>query len=240
MKIIADTHCHTIASTHAYSTVLENAQYASHIGLAALAITDHGPKNLDAPHVWHFENLHTLPRTICGVTILGGVEANIMDYEGTLDLNDSLLARLDWVIASYHRCNCEPGTVEQHTQAYCKLARNPYVDVIGHSGLTDYQYDYVTAIKTFKEYDKLVEINQNTFDVRKTSIQNCTEIARLCKKYEVPVVVNSDSHFAYNIGMVDDAIALLEGVSFPEKLILNTDPERFNEYLTRKRHISIF
>lgn len=43
MKLIADTHTHTLASTHAYSTVLENAKFASEIGLSYLGITDHAP-----------------------------------------------------------------------------------------------------------------------------------------------------------------------------------------------------
>ena len=51
MKIIADTHTHTIASTHAYSTLLENVGYAKKAGLRAIAITDHGPAMPDAPHM---------------------------------------------------------------------------------------------------------------------------------------------------------------------------------------------
>ena len=43
MKILLDTHTHTLASTHAYSTVLEMAKYASEAGMEAIAITDHAP-----------------------------------------------------------------------------------------------------------------------------------------------------------------------------------------------------
>ena len=43
MKILLDTHTHTLASTHAYSTVLEMAKKASEEGLEAIAITDHAP-----------------------------------------------------------------------------------------------------------------------------------------------------------------------------------------------------
>ena len=39
MKILLDTHTHTLASTHAYSTVLEMAKYASEAGMEAIAIT---------------------------------------------------------------------------------------------------------------------------------------------------------------------------------------------------------
>ena len=239
-RLIADTHCHTTASTHAFSTLLENARYAADIGLKVLAITDHGPKNADAPHPWYFNNLpRSVPRELCGITILRGVEADIMDFEGTLDLSRETLSKLDWVVVSYHHCNCPVGTAAQHTNAYLKVAQVPEVDVIGHSGSPDYVYDYDAGIKAFREYGKLVEINQNSFRVRKQNIKNCTEIARLCKKYRVPVVVNSDAHFCTQIGMVDDAMQMLEEIDFPKDLILNLDLDRFREYLLKKRDLRI-
>ena len=77
MKLIADTHTHTLASTHAYSTVLENAKFASEAGLAYLGITDHAPSMTDAPHWWHFENLRVLPDELYGVKLLKGIEADL-------------------------------------------------------------------------------------------------------------------------------------------------------------------
>lgn len=44
MKFIADTHSHTLASGHAYSTIKEMAAAAEAKGLKALAITEHAPK----------------------------------------------------------------------------------------------------------------------------------------------------------------------------------------------------
>lgn len=235
MKIVADTHTHTIASDHAYSTILENAKFASEIGLKVLAMTDHAPLAGDSPHLWYFHNIYTIPDELFGVQILHGVEADIIDFDGTLDLDHHELKRLEWVIASIHSSCMPKGTVDDLTRAYLAVAKNEDVDVIGHSGLEQYQYDYETCIRAFKEYGKLVEINQNTFEVRKASVPNCVSIAKLCKKYEVPVVVNSDSHFAYRIGQVDDAMALLREIDFPEELIVNADMERFAAYLQKKR-----
>lgn len=234
MKIIADTHTHTLASTHAYSTILENAKFASEIGLKYLAITDHGPAVCDSPHIWHTVNLRIIPDELYGVKILRGVEANIME-NGSLDIEDAVLAELDWVVASYHEPAFPPSTEEKHTQAYINVAMNPNVCVIGHSGLDNYRYDYEKAIKVFKEQNKLVEINNHSFVVRKAGIKNCIEIARLCKKYEVPVVVNSDAHFAYSIGQVDNALKLLEELDFPMKLIVNADEELFDQFINSRK-----
>lgn len=40
MKLVVDSHTHTLASAHAYSTVLELAREAADAGLELLAITD--------------------------------------------------------------------------------------------------------------------------------------------------------------------------------------------------------
>ena len=54
MKILTDLHTHTLASTHAYSTLKENIDMAKQMGLEAIAVTDHGISMEDAPHLWHF------------------------------------------------------------------------------------------------------------------------------------------------------------------------------------------
>ena len=88
MKLIADTHTHTIASTHAYSTVLENTKFAADIGLSYLGITDHAPDMTDAPHWWHFENLRILPDELFGVKLLKGIEADLRGFSGELDVTN--------------------------------------------------------------------------------------------------------------------------------------------------------
>lgn len=239
VQIIADTHCHTVASTHAYSTVDENAAYASQIGLKILALTDHGPGMTDAPHRWHFHNLNVLPREIDGVTVLRGAEANILDFDGSLDMDEVCYQRLEWINASFHRETCKPGTVEEHTKAYLAVAKNPYVDAIGHSGTENFRYDYETGVKAFKEYGKLVEINEGSQRVRKTSMKNCVEIAKLCKRYEVPVVVSSDAHYKTSLGSYSASLTMLEEIDFPERLILNADLARFCTYLKEKRGLDL-
>lgn len=45
-----DLHMHTVASTHAYSTLHDYIAQAVARGLRLFAITDHGPEMADAPH----------------------------------------------------------------------------------------------------------------------------------------------------------------------------------------------
>lgn len=230
-----DTHTHTVASTHAFSTILEMAEYAAMVGLKAIAITDHGPSIPDGPHRWHFGSMRTLPSYIHGVRVLHGVESNIMDYEGTIDISERYQKELDWVIASYHDPCCASGTVEQHTASYLKLAENPNVDVIGHSGSEDYHYDYERVIPVFKEKGKLVEINSHSFSNRRGARKNCREIALLCKKYGAPIVVNSDAHSCFVVGDVNDAMDMLTDIEFPQELIVNRTLESLADWIFKKR-----
>lgn len=237
MNYIADLHTHTIASDHAYSTLLENVQYAKRAGMRALAVTDHGPGVADSPHVWHLLNMKSLPREIEGLRVLRGVEANIMDMEGNLDLGGEVLSELDWVIASFHADACPPGSIEENTKAYLGAVKNPYVDAIGHSGQLKFPYDLEPVIKVCKEYDKVVEINEASTIVRVGSEKRCAEIARLCKRYEVKICVNSDAHFAMNVGRYPNSTKMLEEIGFPEKLILNADLDRLMGYIKDKKII---
>ena len=233
MKLIADTHCHTVASSHAYSTILENVNEAKIKGLKYLAITDHFGKIPGAPESWYFQNLVVVPNEIDGVRVLKGIEANVIGSSGKIDIPEFNPGReLNWVIASIH----DPAwsgshSVDDCTNAWLGVAKNPVVNVIGHSGLVDFKYDYETVIPVFKENNKLVEINASSFVVRKGCYENCKKIAQICKKCNAYVIVDSDSHIACHVGRFDSALKMLEDIDFPEELIINSSVELFERYL---------
>jgi putative hydrolase len=235
MIIQADLHTHTIASTHAYSTISENCAWAEKHCLKAVAMTDHAMKMPDSPHVWHFENLKALPRKISGVTVLRGIEADIIDDCGNLDVDEKLLSKLEWVVASMHKWTYEPTTAENHTKAYLAICENPYVDVIGHCTTDMFPFDMDRCVKKFKEYGKLVEINESSINNKKGSRRNSYELLKLCKKYEVTVTVDSDCHFCQSIGQIPSASGILEELDFPQKLVINAEWGRVREYITSKR-----
>ena len=80
-----DLHMHTVASTHAYSTLHDYIAEAKRKGIKLFAITDHGPDMADAPHYWHFVNMRIWPRVVDGVGILRGIESNIKNIAGEID-----------------------------------------------------------------------------------------------------------------------------------------------------------
>ena len=238
MKIKVDTHTHTIASTHAYSTVMENAAHAASVGMEAIAVTDHSPVMPDAPHLWHFVNLKAIPRELHGVKILYGIEADILDPQGHISLEDNdVMTKLDVVNASIHRDVFCGKKGDDCTEAYEAVVKNPHVDIIAHSGNPDYPYDYEKIVRLAKEQHKLIEINNHSFYIRKTSIPNCLTLARLCKEYGTGIAVSSDAHFAYDIGDYSLALKALEDIGFPEELIINRDLESFTAFMAERKEL---
>ena len=126
---LSDMHTHSIASGHGTRcTITGMARAASERGLRLLGITDHGPATLAAGTSSYFRSLTYSPRHHFGVELMYGVELNILDTEGRVDLDQDLLNRMDYAIASMHRQNFTPGSVEENTRAYLNVMKttNPY------------------------------------------------------------------------------------------------------------------
>lgn len=236
MKICADMHTHTIASTHAYSTITENTLSAKENGLKAIAMTDHAPKMLDAPHVWHFHNLKVLPREINGVIVVHGVEANIIDKRGSIDLEPTTLEYIEWIVASMHGPCITPGTIDENTETYIEIAKNSDVDCIGHCSTNEYPFNYEEGIKAFKKYNKIVELNESSIIYRNGALENAVKIVKICKELKVPICINSDSHYCSLIGKVPNAIKIVKDLDFPKELIINLQWDRLKDHILSKHH----
>ena len=87
----ADLHTHTIASGHAYSTIKEMAIAAEEKGIRLLGITEHSKGMPGSCQDIYFSNLRVVDRKIGEVALAMGVELNIIDYDGNVDMDRSLL-----------------------------------------------------------------------------------------------------------------------------------------------------
>ncbi len=240
IKLVADLHIHSIGSGHAYSTVTEIAAAAREKGLSLIAITDHGPAMPGGPHPYYFGNQRVWPRKIDGIRILRGVEANIINEDGELDLDQYYLERLDIVLAGFHS-QCFPATdVKTCTKAVLNAMQNPFVDIIVHPGNPEFPLDYESVIKKASERGMPLEINNSSFcGSRRGSAQNCHEIARMLAVYGGPVVIGSDAHFAWDVGRFDNALETVAAAGIKEEQVLNTSAEKVLTYLGRKKDILI-
>ena len=234
-----DIHTHTIASGHATTaTITDMAKAGCEKGLRILGISDHGPATLGGGKVSYFRNLAHAQRKRLGVEMLYGAEANILDKEGRLDLDDCVLKNLDYVIASMHRPIMQPGTIEENTAAYIAAMKNPYVCVIGHCDDTKFPVDYPTLVEAAREYHVLLELNESSLrpdGYRGDTRFNNLMMLNLCKHYKIPVLLSSDSHGAEHVGDFTYCTELLKTAEFPDELVMNYSADTFLDWLEKKR-----
>lgn len=242
MKLLCDLHTHTIASGHAYSTIKENMDFAYKKGLAAYGFSDHAPALKGAPTDLYFVNFRVIPREYKGMKIYAGVEANIIDYIGNLDISGKVYERVDYIIASLHTLCIPPGNLEQNMSAYLGAMANPYVKIIGHPDDSRYPVNYDQLVKYAIKHKVALEVNNSSLNpdsVRQGAHENIITMLTKCKEYGAYILCGTDAHICTAIGNFDAVESVLAEVDFPEELILNTDINKLSYILNPNKYISL-
>lgn len=250
LRNLCDVHTHTLYSRHAYSTIGENARAAADAGLELLGSTDHFSSmlnpgvafegNPDLRDYQFFLNQDVWPRTWHGVTVLRGVEADIVDLEGhlfghgfpqprnisfglyerCLDLDERVLLGLDYAIASVHCKNfTRDATVAQNTRMYVKALENPKVLILGHIGRSGVDFDVDEVLRVARDLHKLIEINETSLARRASRSGRCRSIAERCAELGVPIALGTDAHVSSDVGRFDMTCGLLDQIGFPPELV---------------------
>lgn len=235
---VLDIHTHTLASGHAYNTIYEMAAQAHALGLAALGITEHAPSMPGTCHEFYFSNLKAVPRVINGQKILLGVELNILDHAGQVDLSEDIISQMDVCVASIHPpCFQKNRSSEEVTSAYLNICENPFVTIIGHPDDGRFPVDYEQLAIKARDTRTLLELNQGSLQpggFRQNTRENAKIMLHYCEKYGTSVIMDSDAHVASNIGNHTDALELIEEMRFPEELVVNRSLEEFAKFLKKR------
>ncbi|MGA1122987.1 MAG: DNA polymerase/3'-5' exonuclease PolX [Chthoniobacterales bacterium] len=127
-------HCHTRASD-GRNTLAEMAAAAQDLGLQYLGIADHSKASvqangLDAARLKkQIAEIKALNKGFDGFRLFAGTECDILK-DGTLDFPDSLLAQLDYVVASVHSSFTLPEA--EMTKRLVRAMENRQVTMLGH------------------------------------------------------------------------------------------------------------
>jgi putative hydrolase len=239
LNFVLDVHIHTVLSGHAYSTISENAAYAAQIGMPFIGVSDHAPAMQGGAHLYNFSNLWSLPEIINGVRVFKGAECNILSIAGGIDLTADLLAKMDFVIASFHRGTFPPADRDTHTRAaIAAMQNNPDMHIFGHPGDCFFSIDEEAVVETAAKTRTIIEINNQSLNpdsYRYNGEKTAMKILQLCKKLAVPVLASSDAHFCTHVGRLERAKELICAAEIPEEQVLNTSAERFLAAIQRKR-----
>ena len=235
MHIEVDSHSHTVASGHAYSTLDENVQAAAARGIKLLAVTDHGPAMPGAPHFWFFKNMRVIPRLLHGVGVLRGIEANIINLKGELDIEQQTRQDLDIVLASLHEPIITPSTKSQHTDGVIKAMASGQIDIFAHGGNPSFPIDSEEVAKAAAYYKVLVEINNSSFTTsRLGSKKNCATLAEAVGRHGGLLTFGSDAHIANRVGEFAECLAFIAAIGFPEEQIISSSARNFLRFLQDK------
>ncbi len=236
----ADMHTHTIASGHAYNTIQEMVDTARNRGIKLYGITDHAVTMPGTCGTEYFQNLKNVSRDFYDdIEVCLGVELNILDYGGNVDMSVENLQEMDITIASIHNTiGYTSGTIEQNTSAIIGAMKNPLINIIGHPDDGRVPVDYEAIVKASKEYGTLLELNDNSISsgFRLNARENDRKMLEYCKEYSVPVVIGSDAHAVKTVARHDSALSLIEETGFDYELVLNFFPDRLRKYLNKYRH----
>ena len=235
---VVDLHTHTVASGHAYNTLYEMARSAADRGIELLGISDHGPAMEGSAAKHYFRASRSVPRSLFGIQILFGVELNIMDAAGNVDLTEKFMEPLDYAIASLHSTCTKPGTPEENTAAYIGAMRHGKVFILGHPDDGTFEADYDALAREAAARHILIELNEVSVtpgSFRKNGRENARKLMAACRKWHTGVILSSDAHCEAQLLNHGLAAQMLEELDFPEEQIANVSVERTLAFLQERR-----
>ncbi len=233
-KPLADLHTHTIVSGHAYSSLQEMAKAAAEKGIEILGVTEHGPAIPGTCGRLYFKNMIVIPREMYGVRLLLGAELNILNHRGDLDADDSLLSMLDLRIAGIHSVCWEGGTRIQNTEGVKRVIADPHIHIISHPADGSADLDFESLVVAARDAHTLLEINSHSLHPARhktTARPNNIELLKLCRKYDMPVILGSDAHISFQIADYSNVMPLIDETGFPQELILNDKPGQLLDFI---------
>jgi len=221
-----DLHVHTLASGHAYSTILESAKFAADFGVETIAITDHGPSVRGGPQIGYFANMGRLPRKIFGVNVLMGCEANVIDCDGNIDISEDVAASLDIVLVGLHEHTpySARASLKENTESLIKAMKKGMVHIVSHPYRPVFPVNIRDLAKAANDLGVMLELNLSLLKVSGADsnlIRQIHLMLEIVAGFGNKITISSDAHIATEIG--DDAVLRDLGISVGDELILGAE-----------------
>lgn len=235
--IKGDLHMHSTWSDGAF-TIREMVEACRKKGYSYIAITDHSqylkvangltPERLRAQR----EEIHTLNEEYDDITILAGVEMDILP-DASLDYDDELMREMDLVIASIH--SSFSGSQEVIMNRLKTALENHHVDIIAHptgriiGKRKGYDVDVEMLIKLAKETDTALELNANP-----NRLDLSSEHIRKAQEAGVKLVINTDAHNTEMLEHMSIGVSTAKKGWIERDNVINTwDINRLQAFLNR-------
>ncbi len=219
-----DLHIHTTNSLCAHHTPLEVMRLCRDKGIGLIALTDHGPAcNGTVRHT--FFDVRRFPRAFEGMVVLKGMETNILDLKGTIDLPGKLGDKVDVILAGLHPTPFPSSDLERNTQAVVAAIEGPMpVDIISHPDQHMYPIDPERLVQAAAEQGTAIELNNSGVVLGKADPNRTRRLVDLGAKVGCLFALNSDSHTWIELGEDQAMRRFLREMDAPPLNIINDWP----------------
>ena len=215
--LVGELHCHSDWSSDGKASIEEMARTARSNGYRFLALTDHSHYLRDGRMEAQWREIDEVNARVKPFRVLKGVEANIR-ADGAIDVDDELLAELDWVVASLHH-----AFDKSPTERILAAIDHPHVDCIGHltgrklNRRAGADVDVEQVVARAVETRTALEINSqpDRLDMRDVH-------ARLAGEAGVLVPVTTDAHSTAALGYRELGVAQARRAWLTKEQVLNT------------------
>jgi DNA polymerase (family 10) len=195
--IRGDLQMHTPASD-GKNAIEEMGEAARALGYEYIALTDHSQavtvaNGMDEKRTLEqIEKIREAQKRVSGIRLLAGIEVDIKK-NGTLDLEDDVLAQLDVVVASVHsHMNMERAEM---TDRILAAIENPYTQIIAHPTgrlllrREAFEYDMEKVLDAAAKQGVAMECNAAPERLDLNDIH-----LRMAKQRSVKIVISTDAH----------------------------------------------
>ena len=219
--LVGELHCHSDWSSDGKASIEEMARTAKSNGYRFLALTDHSHYLREGRMEAQWREIDEVNARVKPFKVLRGVEANIR-ADGAIDVDDELLAELDWVVASLHH-----AFDKSPTERILAAIDHPHVDCIGHltgrklNRRAGADVDIEQVVTRAVETKTALEINSqpDRLDMRDVH-------ARLAGEAGVRIPVTTDAHSTGALGYRELGVAQARRAWLTKEHVLNTRPWR--------------
>jgi DNA polymerase (family 10) len=225
--MLGDLQMHTTASDGTNS-IEEMGAAGRALGYEYIALTDHSQAVTVANGMnerrtlEQIKKIHTANERAAGIRLLAGIEVDIRK-DGSLDLEDEVLAQLDVVVASVHSyMNMERAAM---TERLLAAIENPYTQIIAHPTgrlllrRDAFEYDFEKILEAAKRNGVVVECNAapERLDLKDVYL-------RMASDRGVRVVISTDAHSTRGLGAMHYGVAMARRGWLEKRDVINTLP----------------
>ena len=232
--LTVDLHVHSLFSACGLHTILELIEQGRKIGLAAMAITDHGLAVGNGRLTSVFFERFKCP--FSDIVLYKGIELNLLDDKGTIDIVWQFMPFIDILLLGVHPNLPPRGSREHYTAMLCAaIDKYPFIDIITHPNDPAYPLDYLRIANKAKEYGIALELNNSKVLYNRSTAEDALELVDACKQTGCCMAVNSDTHALLELGCDDAVRPLLDRARFPADRIVNRDLDSAAAFIAGRR-----